>query len=338
MNKEYAHINFDVFSDITEEKVSPEEKQRLMEPFYEMACEKGEKRGSSCAKSRRISALAAACLILCLTVTPLGDKAWAAVRQAFMGIGHFLGMGQQDDYTTVINQTQSKNGVTVTLCEAIGSDHELRISFRATRDGKNIGDSKACLSEYSINGSNWKNGLKTTGIGPFGSDLPKEQQDESMHFWSATYEEYEMPVNPMIQVKIAAGKEEFDFSFTLENEAFKAATRRIDIDKTITFRGKPIILKQLIITPIEQVISFENPEGVPAEDLWNLCLYGEDQDGDIVDFLIGFGSDFYGLRRNLDHTTYELDADVDSYTLRAEDEDLPEGEKNISESFTIQVK
>ncbi len=338
MNKEYEHINFDVFSDIVEEPVSPEEKQRFMEPFYEMAGRQEKKHSSRQAKVRRFSALAAACLILCLTVTPLGDKAWAAVKQAFMGIGHYLGMGQQDDYTTVINKTQSKNGVTVTLCEAIGSDHELRISFRATKDGKNMGNSKACLSEYSIDGYNWKNGLKTTGIGPFGSDLPKEQQDASMHFWSATYTDYEMPVNPTIKLKIYAAGEEFDFSFTLKNEAFKAATRMVDIDKTITFRGKPIILKQLIITPIEQVISFENPEDAAVEDLWGLYLYGEDQDGDAVFFNTGFDSVFYGSRMNTDNRTYELDREVESYTLKAGDQDLPDGKEDISEPFTIQVK
>lgn len=339
VNKEYEHINFDVFSDIAGEAVSPEEKRRLMEPFYQMASAPSQRHDRKHnRKGRQLSMLAAACLIVCLAVTPLGEKAWAAVKQTFMGIGHYLGMSRQDDYVTTINQTQSKNGVTVSLCEAIGSDYQLRISFRATKDGKNMGDSKVDFMEYSINGYNWHNGLKATGSGPFGTDLPEEQRDRSMHFWSATYEDYEMPVNPTIKVRIAAGGEEFDFSFTLENEAFKAATKRVDIDKTITFRGKPIILKQLIITPIEQVISFENPEGVSEEDLWRLTLYGDDQDGDPVFFNTGFGSVFYGTRENQDHTTYMLDTEVKSYTLKAKDQELPDGKDDIGGPFTIQVR
>lgn len=338
MNKKYEGIDFDVFSDITEEEVSRDEKQRLMEPFYRMADSREKKSGGQCAKRRQLSVLAAACLILCLTVTPLGDKVWASVQQAFMGIGHFLGMNQQDDYATVVNQTQSKNGVTVSLCEAIGSDYELRIGFRATKDGKNLGHSKVSLMEYSINGYNWKKGLKETGTGPFGSDLPKGSQDKSMHFWGVSYVDYEMPINPTIKVKIAAADEEFDFSFILKNEAFKEATRKVDINKTLMFRGKSIILKQLIITPMEQVISFENPEGVSEEDLWRLSLYGKDQDGDDVFFYTAFGNVFYGSRENRDSTTYQLDNEVESYTLKAKDEDLPDGKDCIADPFVIKVK
>lgn len=140
MNKEYEHINFDVFSDIAGEAVSPEEKRRLMEPFYQMASAPSQRHDRKHnRKGRQLSMLAAACLIVCLAVTPLGEKAWAAVKQTFMGIGHYLGMSRQDDYVTTINQTQSKNGVTVSLCEAIGSDYQLRISFQGHQRRKEYG-------------------------------------------------------------------------------------------------------------------------------------------------------------------------------------------------------
>ncbi len=341
MNKEYEQINFSVFSALPEIPVSPEEKQRLLSLFDQRvsaeACRKVKGGGR---KGRQAWAMVAACLalIVCLTVTPLGDKTWAAVKQAFMGIGQFLGVSRQDDYATVIDQTQTRNGVTVTLCEAIASDHELQVSFRAVKDGKNMGDSKVSLMEYSINGDGWRDGLKTTGTGPFGTNLPESQLDRSMHYWTASFENYEMPLNPTIYVKLWAAEEEFDFTFVLENERFKADTKHVAIDRTITFRGKPIILKELIISPIDQAIAFENPEGVREEDLWRLCLYGTDQDGDPVHFYTAFGSDFYGSRANSDRTTYMLDPEVKCYTLRARDEELPDGEEDISDEFTIEVK
>lgn len=345
MNNSYEHINFEVFSDVPEVPVSPDEKQRLMRPFDQRASVEGTSNvKSSGQRGRRASALAAACLILCLAATPLGDKTWAAVRQAFMGIGQYLGMSQQDDYATVIDQTQTKNGVTVTLCEAIGSDHELRISFQATKDGKSVTNAEAELEEYSINGISWDNGLETTGTGPFGTDLPEEQQDESLQFWGAFFENFEMPLNPLITLKIRAAGENFDFSFVLENEAIKAATKTVDINKTVIFHGKPIILKQLVITPIDQVIKFENPEGMSTEDLWNLILHGTDQNGDAVTFTAGFGDYILGERDNKDETTYELDQNVETYTLRVYDEELMTretlwcDEAAISDEFTIQVK
>lgn len=345
MNNNYEHINFEVFSDVPEVPVSCEEKQRLMRPFDQRASGRG--RSDVKGGGRRGSlagALTAACLILCLAATPLGDKTWAAVKQAFIGIGQYLGMDQQDNYATVIDQTQTKNGVTTTLCEAIGSDHELRISFRATRDGENIGDSKIDLMESNINGYDWQNGLKSTGTGPFGTDLPKEKRDPGMHYWSKTFEDYEMPLNPTIRVKIAVCGEEFTFTFTLENQAFKAATKEINIDKTIMYHGKRLTLKQLVITPIDQWITLENPDGIKQQELWGLHIHGCDQSGDPVTFYTGGYADFQGYRDNEDAVTYQLDKNVESYTLRLYDDDLmPQGtlwsdEAAISDEFTVRVK
>lgn len=346
MNHNYEHICFEVFSDVPGEPVSPEEKQRLLRPFDQRVSAGGTsnvKGGGR--RGRRTGTLIAACMILCLAATPLGDKTWAAVKQAFVGIGQYLGMDQQDDYATVINQTQTKNGVAVTLCEAIGSDHELRIAFRATNDGENIGDSKVDFMESSINGYDWQDGLKSTGTGPFGSDLPKEERDPGMHYWVMTFEDYEMPLNPTIYVKIAACGEEFEFTFTLENEAFKAATKKADIDKTVMYHGKRLILKQLVVTPIDQWITIENPDGLEQQELWCLHLHGSDQSGDPVTFYVGgYTTGFQGFRDNEDAFTYQMNKNAESYTLRVYDDDLmtPETlwceESALCDEFTIQVK
>ena len=91
----------------------------------------------------------------------------------------------------------------------------------------------------------------------------------------------------------------------------------MDVDQTIIFRGKTIILKQLVITPIDQWITTENPDGIEQEDLWQILLSGCDQDGDPVEFFPGFYTGFQGSRDNKDATTYQLDRNVESYTLRA---------------------
>lgn len=345
MNNNYEHINFEMFSDVPEEPVSQDEKQRLMRSFYQRVSAAPYRHVEDDSwPGRRVGVLIAACLILCLTMTPLGDRTWAAVKQAFMGIGQYLGMDQQDDYATAVDQTKTKNGVTVTLCEAVGSDHQLRISFRAAKDGKNIGDSKIDLMEASINGYDWPDGLKSTGTGPFATDLPKEKRDPGMHYWTKTFEDFEMPLNPTIYVKIAVGGEHFAFTFTLENEALKEATKKVDIDKTVMYHGKRLILKQLVVTPIDQWITIENPDGIEQEELWNINLHGSDQSGDPVSFYSGCYTSFQGVRDNEDEVTYQLDKNAESYTLRVYDDDLMFGEAlwcdkaAISDAFTIKVK
>lgn len=338
MSNPYSNINFDVFSQVAEEKLTKGEHNKIMKDFYQKADCYNKKR-----TQRRSMAAIASCLILCLAISPIGNATWAAVKQALMGIGQYLGMSRQDDYVTVVDQTQKKNGITVTLNDAIGSDNELRVSVTVVKDdGRVLGGSKVNIGHYAINGMDWNNGLKTTGVGPFGS---KRTKDGGIYFMGASYYDFEMPVNPTIDMDIEAGGEKFSFSFILKNEQLKKATRTADINKTILYKGKRLVLKQLIVSPIDQKITFDNPDNLdPWKDPF-VYLYGVDNTGEAVTFdLNPFEMSFCGYRENKDESTYQINPDVTAFTLTAYDlnqadlKDLWNPENAISEEFTVKIE
>lgn len=341
MKNQYSHINFDRFSDVPEEKLTRDEKERLLEDFYQNA---GIHYVNQKKKHHWHSVAAvAACLIICLTITPIGESAWAATKQALMGIGEFLGMVKQDNYATVIDQSKTKNGTTVTLNDAIGSDNKLRVSVTVTRDdGKVLGTSKVSIGDYAINGMNWRNGLEATGTGSYGS---KRAKDGGIYFIGVSFVHYEMPLNPIIDMTIWAGDEKFKFSFVLENEAFKTATKTIGIDKTIDYVGEKITFEDMIITPIDQKITVKAPEGFfemngkYGYDFCELALYGKDNFGnDIVFNAEPFDGTMVAANRNEDETgTYEPDPDVSWYKLTVYDTG-GEAPVAISDEFTVKVK
>ena len=347
MKKKYEQIDFSLFTEEAEDiqSMTAEEKERVLKNFYETigirsAAETAKDTKSTRNRSRRRSLVAAACacLVICTAFTPIGERTWAAAKEMFMGIGEFLGMSRQDSYATEVNQTQSRNGVTVTLCEAIGSDNEMRFSFQVTKDGEPVSGGSVFLTDASYNGYN---GMKTTGYGNFGSDLPKEERDPDLHYLGASFEEFEMPVNPTVDVEISACGENFNFNFVLKNKAFKEATKRVAINQTVVYRGTEITLKELVITPIDQWIIAEAPDFLENNQFWRMSIYGTDQDGDPVNFNPGIHGNFRGSRDNDDETTYQLDYDVKSYTLRVYDDflqgEIGSEETAVSEPFTVRI-
>lgn len=338
MSNSYREINFEAFSKVPEKKLTKAESRRLIEGFYRKAgCYHSiEKRK----RQRHSVAAVCICLIVCLAISPIGNAAWAAVKQAMLGIGEYLGMARQDDYATVVDQTQTKNGITVTLNDAIGSDNELRVSVTAKTDsGEVLGLNKINIGDYSINGLNWRNGLDTTGVGPFGS---KRTKDGCIYFLNASFVNYEMPLDPRIDMDIEAGNEIFQFSFVLENEAFKEATRVVDIDKDVIIYGETITLKQLIVTPIDQKITTKNADGAQVWESPSVMIYGVDNSGEGVIFSPNpFGKIFDGYRDNQDEMTYQTNANVSSYTFSVYDlkdadrDDLWNPKNAISEAFTV---
>ena len=99
------------------EIMTQEEKTRAINSFYKEA---GIKKPTGTRKKKRwISAAVAACIVLVFSFTPAGTSAWAKAREAFMGIGQFLGNSTEDDYVTVIDQTQKKGEGHIANCPQI---------------------------------------------------------------------------------------------------------------------------------------------------------------------------------------------------------------------------
>ena len=111
----------------------------------------------------------------------------------------------------------------------------------------------------------------------------------------------------------------------LKNQRFKKATKTVSIDQEIKVKGQTIQLDDLIVTPIDQIITIKvlkkQQTKIKNEEI---LLSGTNQRGDKVyfeAFLDEFtGNEYlYGTRENDDQMTYELDEKDLTYTLKTEE-------------------
>lgn len=340
--RSYENINFEQFSNVqTAAVLTRAEGKRIFRRFL-----KGEQQRSGRRSSRYPYAAAAClCLIFFLLVSPMGNKALAAVKQAAVGIGQFLGMEREDDYAMVIDETQTKEGVTLTLHEVVASDHEFRYSVTGKKaDGTILRTSQIDGSGLWINGERVGWDIEGTGWGPFGASDPQmaKEEEKGLHFYSNTYINYEMPLNPQIRLELHAGgkafqvQEPFVFEFTLNNAAFKKATKTIPINKTVTVHGKKLVLGELILSPIDQYITLKNWKEweKDCQRGMDLTLFGTDDRGTELYFQSqGDSRDMQGWRADDSKGTYELNSDVKFYTLYPKYYVYPESDDEEGKEF-----
>ena len=193
------------------EIMSQEEKTRAIDSFYKEA---GIKKPTGTRKKKRwISVAVAACIVLVFSFTPAGTSAWAKAREAFMGIGQYLGNSSEDDYVTVIDQTQKKGDITFTLNEVVASNYQMRFSVTVEKDDGTI----VRLRDVGLHTPLYINGLaiggpgiadiEGYGVGPYGS---KREGNRGIYFESITYS-YDMPLYPEIKASFYAEDQRFDF-------------------------------------------------------------------------------------------------------------------------------
>lgn len=314
------------------EIMSQEEKTRAIDSFYKEA---GIKKPTGTRKKKRwISVAVAACIVLVFSFTPAGTSAWAKAREAFMGIGQYLGNSAEDDYVSVIDQTQKKGDITFTLNEVVASDYQMRFSVTVEKDDgtvlrlRDVCEQVTFINGLRIGGS--EDDIMGYGSGSYGG---KRDGNKGIYFLNIKYE-YDMPLYPEIKASFYAEDQRFDFKFILDNKRFKEATKEVEINKVFDTSGGEVHIGKLIISPIDQSITVENKEDIEEP----LYLEGTDETGDKVDFFNFCTNDMWGSRINDDDTSYELNYDVKSYTLQFSYDDLETDELvYVGEPFTIDI-
>lgn len=314
------------------EIMTQEEKTRAIDSFYKEA---GIKKPTGTRKKKRwISVAVAACIVLVFSFTPAGTSTWAKAREAFMGIGQYLGNSAEDDYVSVIDQTQKKGDITFTLNEVVASNYQMRFSVTVEKDDgtvlrlRDVGEQVTFINGLRIGGS--EDDIMGYGSGSYGG---KRDGNKGIYFLNIKYE-YDMPLYPEIKTSFYAEDQRFDFKFILDNKRFKEATKEVEINKVFDTSGGEVHIGKLIITPIDQSITVENKEDIEEP----LYLEGTDETGDKVDFLNFCTHDMWGSRINDDDTSYELNYDVKSYTLQFSYDDLETDELvYVGEPFTIDI-
>ena len=314
------------------EIMSQEEKTRAIDSFYKEA---GIKKPTGTRKKKRwISVAVAACIVLVFSFTPAGTSAWAKAREAFMGIGQYLGNSAEDDYVSVIDQTQKKGDITFTLNEVVASNYQMRFSVTVEKDDgtvlrlRDVCEQVTFINGLRIGGS--EDDIMGYGSGSYGG---KRDGNKRIYFLNIS-SEYDMPHYPEIKTTFYADDQCFDFKFILDNKRFKEATKEVEINKVFDTSGGEVHLGKLIISPIDQSITVENKEDIEEP----LYLEGTDETGDKVDFFNFCTNDMWGSRINDDDTSYELNYDVKSYTLQFSYDDLETDELvYVGEPFTIDI-
>ncbi|MDD7307886.1 MAG: DUF4179 domain-containing protein, partial [Eubacteriales bacterium] len=277
-------------------------------------------------------------IVLVFSFTPAGTSAWAKAREAFMGIGQYLGNSAEDEYVTVIDQTQKKGDITFTLNEVVASNYQMRFSVTVEKDDGTI----VRLRDVGLHTPLYINGLaiggpgiadiEGYGVGPYGS---KREGNRGIYFESITYS-YDMPLYPEIKASFYAEDQRFDFEFTIDNKKFKEATKEVEINKVFDTPEGELHIGKLIISPIEQYITIENKDEI--EVLNSFSLDGTDETGDNVYFLTIYDGNMFGARENKDDTSYELNYDVKSYTLQFKYSNYDgNGLIPVGEPFTIDI-
>ena len=251
-----------------------------------------------------------------------------------MGIGQYLGNSAEDDYVSVIDQTQKKGDITFTLNEVVASDYQMRFSVTVEKDDgtvlrlRDVGEQVTFINGLRIGGS--EDDIMGYGSGSYGG---KRDGNKGIYFLNIKYE-YDMPLYPEIKASFYAEDQRFDFKFILDNKRFKEATKEVEINKVFDTSGGEVHIGKLIITPIDQSITVENKEDIEEP----LYLEGTDETGDKVDFFNFCHNDMWGSRINDDDTSYELNYDVKSYTLQFSYHDLETDELvYVGEPFTIDI-
>ena len=197
------------------EIMTQEEKTRAIDRFYKEA---GIKKPTGTRKKKRwISVAVAACIVLAFSFTPAGTSAWAKAREAFMGIGQYLGNSAEDDYVSVIDQTQKKGDITFTLNEVVASDYEMRFSVTVEKDDgtvlrlRDVCEQVTFINGLRIGGS--EDDIMGYGSGSYGG---KRDGNKGIYFLNISYE-YDMPLYPEIKTSFYAEDQCFDFKFILDN-------------------------------------------------------------------------------------------------------------------------
>lgn len=322
MKREYKEVDWNQFIPEEEEKLTQTEKERIKKHFYESAETTMPTKTPPKKRQLKWYYIPAACAAfgLCVTITPIGNTAFAKALKSFVGIGEHLGKKEEDVYVTHVNQVKQEKNTTITLKDAIASDQQLRCSILVTNKDKTKTKLKDVqIEDMKINGKELE---KNRGYAVLGKGNVKKG---TIHFLSVNYQRQEIPVNPKILLKVRIKSKLCHFEFTLKNQKFKKAVKTVKINQQIKVKGQKIQLESLIVTPIDQIITIKVPKkGQTKIKNEEVLLSGTNQKGDKIYFEAFFdeftGNEYlYGTRENDDQMTYELDEKDLSYTLKTEE-------------------
>lgn len=292
-------------------------------------------------KKGAVAAVAAATMGITLFGTPFGTEVIATMRLAIFDIGEHLGINKDlEDYTTVVNSSVSKDGITVQLNEVILDKDEIIISTTTKSDIK-IGETE----NLSIYGYIYINGKK---ISSTSGGSGKRIDEYTMENVSVHQLDEELPDDDLnIEIKytdawipnVKEVKGPWKFKFQANGNILAKNTHSIELNNSfILENGQKVILNEYRSNAIGQKIyySLEN-----KDKAYDIELRGYDNIGNEVMFYISYESKVEGILKN--KTAISEEAKLITLTPYAvafpeEDGRMPNNYEQVGEKFTIEIK
>ena len=288
-----------------------------------------------------VAAVVAATIGVTLFGTSFGSEVIATMRLAIFDMGDYLGVNKDlEDYTTVVNSSVSKGGITVQLNEVIVDKDEVIVSTTTRSDG-GLGESGNLL----LFGDIYINGRRISSGSSGGSKQIDEYTMESVlgyQLEKALPEgdlNIEIRYNDALIPNVKESKGPWKFEFKANGNALAQNTNSVELNNSFTLEnGQKVTLDEYRTNDIGQKIyySVENKDKPYAIE-----LRGYDDLGNEVRFYSSSESKVDGTIKN--ETTISEEAKILTLTPYAvaypeESGEMSNDYKKVGEEFTIEIK
>jgi hypothetical protein len=238
--------------------------------------------------------------------THLGVYAYESANLVFHSIGSYLGIEKElQDYTTVVHQAVTKQGITVQLNEVILDKDEFVISTTSTSDEKIDQGSIHMNNKIYVNGKRINYG-GTTGSSKSIDDYTVEDITTS----DLDVKDLKGDLDVKIVFESAYLNEQtkkgpWVFEFKTNGDELAASTKEISLNKTFVLEnGQKIILEKYTSNALGQKIYFSKETKGTTYDM---VLRGQDDLGNAIEF--------YASRQSASEGLFKLSASKVSGSL-----------------------
>lgn len=346
MSRDIYEMLNSVETDLTEyrtEDMDDLELQRLKKNLRKTLKTSAGKNGKSKGKKKKIAAgvsVAAAVLVVSLAAGPYQRIVQAAVKAVSYDIASLLGIKEDlSPYKTVVGQSVTKNGVTVTLNEVILDDGVVYVSSTQKYD------KPMTMEEASpISPSIFVNGREVS----YGAGGGMSQEDEYTFVSIFNCNIKDIPMDEIHDFEIQFwdihnNQDNWSFAFSASGEELAENTNRVEMDEHFTLEdGTVVNLTKITDNPMGQRIHFTTSTETCDYDL---KLTGKDDLGNPVEFDMSTFSGGKGVLEistihngNLSEEAKELYLTPYAVAFPKESGRLSNDFKQVGEEFCIKLR
>lgn len=288
---------------------------------------------------KTITAAAIALFIVCMN----SEVAQSAFAHMYHSIANIMGKNEKvEEYTTIIGQSVTDNGITVTLSDAIVSEEKLILSLDFST-GKELGY-KGSEVYWGDDIKVYMDGIEMPVAGMKGTgNLLDEYTFNNILEYYIGYINSNEKHSFVIEITKISNKDQdtsgnWTFAFTASGEAMATDTKVMFLDDSLSYNNCDIIFEKYVANSYEKLLYVSYSDGTGYPDRGNeFELVGYDDLGNVV-WLYAEG-DYYNKNRTIFTCLEGTDISEEASILTLQiDEEWPYEFDSLKESVTINVK